>query len=106
MNPIVLIPARMASTRLPGKPLADIHGEPMIVQVWLRALEADVGRVVVAAGETEIAEAVRAAGGEAVLTAPSHPSGTDRIYEALRAVDPDGLHDIIVNVQGDLPVLE
>ena len=106
MNPIVLIPARMASSRLPGKPLADIHGEPMIVQVWRRAVEADVGRVVVAAGEAEIVDAVNAAGGEAVLTAPAHPSGTDRIHEALGAVDPDGAHDIIVNVQGDLPVLE
>jgi len=106
MNPIVLIPARMAAARLPGKPLADIHGEPMIVQVWRRAIEADVGRVVVAAGEAEIAEAVIAAGGEAVVTRPSHPSGTDRIHEALNAVDPDGRHDLIVNVQGDLPVLE
>jgi 3-deoxy-manno-octulosonate cytidylyltransferase (CMP-KDO synthetase) len=106
VNPIVLIPARMASTRLPGKPLADILGEPMIVQVWRRAVEADVGRVVVAAGEAEIADAVAAAGGEAVLTAPSHPSGTDRISEALNRVDPDGRHDLIVNVQGDLPVLE
>lgn len=106
MNPIVLIPARMASTRLPGKPLADIHGEPMIVQVWRRAMEADVGRVVVAAGEPEIADAIRAAGGEAMVTDPAHPSGTDRIHEALGAMDPDGVHDLIVNVQGDLPVLE
>lgn len=106
MNPLVLIPARLASTRLPGKPLADIHGVPMIVQVWRRAREADAGRVVVAAGDPEIADAVAAAGGEAVLTAPAHPSGTDRIHEALQRVDPDGRHDLIVNVQGDLPVLE
>lgn len=106
MNPIVLIPARMASTRLPGKPLADILGEPMIVQVWRRACEADIGRVVVAAGEPEIAAAIAAAGGEAVLTAPSHPSGTDRIAEALHRLDPDARYDVVVNIQGDLPVLE
>lgn len=106
MNPIVLIPARMASARLPGKPLADIHGVPMIVQVWRRAQEAEVGRVVVAAGEREIVDAVVAAGGEAVLTDPAHPSGTDRIHEALLNVDSQGTHDVIVNVQGDLPVLE
>lgn len=106
MRPIVLIPARMASIRLPGKPLADIHGEPMIVQVWRRAIEADVGRVVVAAGEGEIVRAVESAGGEAVLTRSDHPSGTDRIHEALTRLDPDGVHDLIVNVQGDLPVLE
>ncbi len=106
MNPIVLIPARMASTRLPGKPLAEIHGEPMIVQVWRRAIEADIGRVVVAAGEDAIVRAIVEVGGEAVVTDPSHPSGTDRISEALRRIDPDGAHDMIVNLQGDLPVLE
>lgn len=106
MNPIVLIPARLASTRLPNKALADIHGLPMIVHVWRRAREADSGRVVVAAGDPEIADAVVAAGGEAVLTDPDHPSGTDRIHEALGRLDPDRRHDVVVNVQGDLPVLE
>lgn len=105
-NPIVLIPARMASTRLPGKPLADIHGEPMIVHVWRRAMEADVGPVLVAADDPAIAEAVRAVGGRAVLTRPDHPSGSDRIFEAIGLADPDGLHDIVVNVQGDLPTIE
>ena len=105
-NPIVLIPARMASTRLPGKPLADIHGEPMIVHVWRSAMEADVGPVLVAADDPAIAEAVRAAGGRAVLTRPDHPSGSDRIFEAIGLADPDGLHDIVVNVQGDLPTIE
>jgi 3-deoxy-manno-octulosonate cytidylyltransferase (CMP-KDO synthetase) len=105
-NPVVIVPARMASTRLPGKPLADIHGQPMIVQVWRRAMEADIGPVVVACAETEIAEAVRDAGGEAVLTRPDHPSGSDRIHEALRTVDPDGRHDQVVNLQGDLPTID
>lgn len=89
MNPIILIPARLAATRLPRKPLADIGGLPMIVQVWRRAMEAGLGRVVVAAGEKEIADAVIAAGGEAVLTDPDHPSGSDRIFEALTKIDPD-----------------
>jgi 3-deoxy-manno-octulosonate cytidylyltransferase (CMP-KDO synthetase) len=105
MNPIVLIPARMASTRLPGKPLADIHGEAMIVHVWRRAIEAGLGRVVVAAAEPEIADVIRRAGGEAVLTKPDHPTGSDRIFEALSLVDPAGRHDAIVNVQGDLPTI-
>ena len=105
-NPIIVIPARMASTRLPGKPLADIAGKPMIVQVWARAVEAGLGRVVVAAAETEIADAVIAAGGEAVLTAPDLPSGSDRIWAALKAVDPEGRHKVIINVQGDLPTLD
>jgi 3-deoxy-manno-octulosonate cytidylyltransferase (CMP-KDO synthetase) len=105
-RPVVIVPARMASTRLPGKPLADIHGEPMIVQVWRRACEADVGPVVVACAEREIAEAVRDAGGEAVLTRPDHPSGSDRIHEALERFDPDGRHDLVVNLQGDLPAVD
>lgn len=106
MNPIILIPARLAATRLPRKPLADIGGLPMIVQVWRRAMEAGLGRVVVAAGEKEIADAVIAAGGEAVLTDPDHPSGSDRIFEALTKIDPQGRHDVIVNMQGDLPTLD
>lgn len=106
MNPIVLIPARMASTRLPGKPLADIGGQAMIVAVLERAREAGFPRIVVAAAEAEIAAAVTAAGGEAVLTRPGHPSGSDRIFEALQALDPGGQHDTIINLQGDLPTLE
>jgi 3-deoxy-manno-octulosonate cytidylyltransferase (CMP-KDO synthetase) len=105
-SPIVLIPARMKSTRLPGKPLADIAGQPMIVQVWRRATEARLGPVCVAAAEPEIAEAVTRAGGNAVLTDPDHPSGSDRIFEALRKIDPDGRHDAIVNLQGDLPTID
>lgn len=104
-NPIVIIPARLAATRLPGKPLADIHGTPMIVHVWRRAIEADLGPVLVAAGDAAIIEAVRAAGGEAVLTRSDHPSGTDRIHEAIETVDPARHHDAIVNVQGDLPTI-
>ena len=105
-NPIIVIPARMASTRLPGKPLAEIVGKSMIVQVWARAMESGLGRVVVAAAEEEIAQSIRDAGGEAVLTAPDLPSGSDRIWAALQAVDPEGKHDVIVNVQGDLPTLD
>lgn len=105
-SPLVLIPARMASTRLPGKPLADIQGLPMVVQVWKRAREADIGPVVVAAAEEEVAAAVRDHGGTAVLTDPDHPSGSDRIWEAVTRLDPDGKHDAIVNVQGDLPTVE
>ncbi len=104
-NPIVVIPARLASIRLPDKPLAEIHGEPMIVHVWRRAVEAAVGPVVVAAGEAAIAEAVKAAGGQAVLTRPEHPSGSDRVHEALAQVDPGSTHDVVVNLQGDLPTL-
>ena len=106
MKPIVLIPARMASTRLPGKPLADIAGLPMIVRVWRQAVAAGVGPVVVAAAEGEIVQAVEAAGGRAVLTAPDLPSGSDRIFAGLEAVDPDGGHDVVVNLQGDLPALD
>jgi 3-deoxy-manno-octulosonate cytidylyltransferase (CMP-KDO synthetase) len=105
VNPLVLIPARLASVRLPDKPLADIHGVPMIVHVWRRAMEAELGPVVVAAGEAEIVDAVTRAGGRAVLTRPDHPSGSDRIHEALLKIDPDGRHDAIVNVQGDLPTI-
>jgi len=105
-SPIVIIPARMASTRLPGKPLADIAGLPMIVQVLKRATEAAIGPVVVACAEAEIKTAVEAHGGQAVLTDPDHPSGSDRIFEALQSIDPDGKHDIIVNLQGDLPVMD
>ncbi|MBI1262070.1 MAG: 3-deoxy-manno-octulosonate cytidylyltransferase [Rhizobiales bacterium] len=105
-NPVIVIPARMASSRLPGKPLADICGVPMIVQVWRRASESGLGRVVIAAAEIEVAEAVRAAGGEAVMTDPDLPSGSDRVWAALQEIDPDGTHEIIINVQGDLPTLD
>jgi 3-deoxy-manno-octulosonate cytidylyltransferase (CMP-KDO synthetase) len=105
MNPILLIPARMASTRLPGKPLAAIAGRPMIVRVWERAMAADLGPVVVAAAEPEIVAAIEAAGGLAVLTDPDLPSGSDRIFAALKIADPQGRHDVVVNLQGDLPAL-
>jgi len=105
-NPIVLIPSRLASQRLPNKPLADINGTPMIVHCLHRTLEADLGPVVVACGDQEIVDAIKAAGGQAVMTDPDHPSGSDRIYEALCRVDPDGKHDCIINVQGDLPTID
>ncbi len=105
-NPVILIPARMASERLPGKPLANLHGDPMIVHVWRRAIEADVGPVIVAAAEAEIVAAIEAAGGRAVLTKASHPSGSDRIFEALEIIDPNGEHDAVINLQGDLPTLD
>ncbi|MCG8491034.1 MAG: 3-deoxy-manno-octulosonate cytidylyltransferase [Sneathiellales bacterium] len=105
-SPVVVIPARMASTRLPGKPLAEIAGKPMIVQVLERAKEADIGPVIVACAEEEIAGAVRAAGGEAILTDPDHPSGSDRVHEAVEKFDPDGKFSVIVNLQGDLPQLD
>jgi len=105
-NPIVLIPARLAATRLPNKPLLKIAGVPMIVQVWRRAMEAGIGPVVVTAPDQEIIAAVEAAGGKAQLTSIEHQSGSDRIAEALERVDPDGRYDAVINVQGDLPVLE
>ncbi len=103
MNPIVVIPARMAATRLPGKPLADIGGQPMILRVLRQALAADVGPVAVAAGDAEIVKAVEQAGASAVLTDPALPSGSDRILAALRAIDPGGRHDVVINLQGDMP---
>jgi 3-deoxy-manno-octulosonate cytidylyltransferase (CMP-KDO synthetase) len=102
---LILIPARMASTRLPGKPLADIAGLPMIVQVLRRAEAAKSGPVVVAVDDESIAAAVEKAGGRAVMTRTDHASGSDRIFEALGIVDPDGKAGIVVNVQGDLPTL-
>ena len=106
MNPVVLIPARMAATRLPGKPLADIAGAPMIVRVMRQALAAGIGPVVVAAGEQAIVEAVERAGGRAVLTDPDLPSGSDRILAALNETDPGGVHDVVINLQGDIPFVE
>jgi 3-deoxy-manno-octulosonate cytidylyltransferase (CMP-KDO synthetase) len=103
---LILIPARMASTRLPGKPLADVAGKPMIVQVMRRAEAAGLGPVVVATDDQVIAKVVEAAGGRAVMTQPDHPSGSDRIFEALGIVDPHGRARVVINVQGDLPTLE
>jgi 3-deoxy-manno-octulosonate cytidylyltransferase (CMP-KDO synthetase) len=103
---LILIPARMAATRLPGKPLADIGGEPMIVHVLRRAQAAKIGPVVVATDSAEIAAIVDKAGGRAVLTQAGHASGSDRIFEALGKVDSQGNAKIIVNLQGDLPTLE
>jgi 3-deoxy-manno-octulosonate cytidylyltransferase (CMP-KDO synthetase) len=103
---IILIPARMASTRLPGKPLADIAGAPMIAHVWRRAMAAKLGRVVVATDAPAIAEAVEKLGGAAVMTRADHASGTDRIAEALHKLDPARSAEIVVNMQGDLPTLE
>ena len=105
-NALIVIPSRLSATRLPDKPLADIHGTPMIVHVWRRAIEADIGPVVVACGDRAILEAVEAAGGTAVMTDPAHPSGSDRVWEAVELVDPEARYDIIVNVQGDLPTLD
>lgn len=102
---LILIPARMASTRLPGKPLADIAGLPMIVQVLRRAEAARLGPVVVACDDEAIATAVEKAGGRAIMTRADHPSGSDRIFEALGVVDPEGKVRTVVNVQGDLPTL-
>jgi 3-deoxy-manno-octulosonate cytidylyltransferase (CMP-KDO synthetase) len=103
---VVLIPARLRSSRLPDKPLALIKGEPMIVHVWRRAIEAGIGPVVVACAEPAIAEAITAVGGRAVLTDPELPSGTDRIYAALLEIDPDGAFDRVINLQGDMPTLD
>jgi 3-deoxy-manno-octulosonate cytidylyltransferase (CMP-KDO synthetase) len=102
---LVLIPARMAATRLPGKPLADIAGQPMIVHVMRRAEAAGIGRVAVATDTAEIASVVTAHGGEAVMTRPEHPSGSDRIHEAMQKLDPDGKAEIVVNLQGDFPTI-
>jgi 3-deoxy-manno-octulosonate cytidylyltransferase (CMP-KDO synthetase) len=106
MTPIILIPARMAASRLPGKPLADIAGLPMIVRVLDQAQAAAIGPVVVAAGDAEIAFTVEQAGGRAILTDPDLPSGSDRILAALAEVDPDGRHDVVINLQGDMPFVD
>ena len=103
---LIVIPARMQATRLPGKPLADIHGLPMIVHVWRRAVAARCGDVIVATDSGEIADAVARAGGEAILTRADHASGSDRVYEAITKKDPTGSAGIIVNLQGDLPTLD
>ncbi len=106
LSPVIVIPARMASSRLPGKPMANICGEPMIVHVWRRAVESELGPVVVACAETEIAQAITAVGGHAVLTRPDHPSGSDRVFEAVEKFDPKRQYNAVINVQGDLPTLD
>src|SRR5277367_6850050 len=103
---LVLIPVRMGATRLPGKPLADIAGTPMIIHVLRRALAAKAGPVIVACGDREIADVVEAAGGRAVLTDPQLPTGSDRIHQAITRIDPGRAHDAVINVQGDLPMLD
>ncbi len=105
-NPILLIPARLAATRLPDKPLAEIAGAPMIVHVWRLAVAADCGPVVVASGDYAIAEAVERAGGRAVMTDPALPTGSDRIHTAITALDPGQTHDAVLNIQGDMPMLD
>jgi 3-deoxy-manno-octulosonate cytidylyltransferase (CMP-KDO synthetase) len=106
MKNLILIPARMASTRLPGKPLAEIAGKPMIVHVAERAAESGLGRVVVATDTESVAAAVRAHGHEAVMTRIDHESGSDRIFEALTKLDPRAEVEVVINVQGDLPTVE
>lgn len=105
-NTIIVIPARLAAKRLPGKPLADICGQPMIVHVWRRAVEAKIGHVLVAAGDLPIAEAVRAAGGDAIMTEPNLPSGSDRVAAALALRDPQARYTHVINLQGDLPTID
>jgi 3-deoxy-manno-octulosonate cytidylyltransferase (CMP-KDO synthetase) len=105
MTPIVIIPARMSATRLPGKPLADIGGVAMIVRVLRQALAAAVGPVAVAAGDAAIVKAVEAAGGRAVATDPALASGSDRVLAALATLDPEGRHDVVINLQGDMPFI-
>jgi 3-deoxy-manno-octulosonate cytidylyltransferase (CMP-KDO synthetase) len=105
MNPLILIPARLKATRLPDKPLADIHGEPMIVHCWRRAVESGAGEVAVATDHADIKAAVERAGGRAVMTREDHPSGSDRIFEALQALDAAGKYDVVINLQGDVPTI-
>ena len=106
MKNLIIIPSRLESTRLPGKPLADINGFPMIVHVYKRAVEADIADVIVATGNIEIKKVIENAGGEAILTDPSHPSGSDRIYEVVNIYDPNKGYQNIVNLQGDLPDID
>lgn len=106
MKTLIIIPARMASTRLPGKPLADIHGDPMVVHVMRRAEAANLGPVIVACGELEISAAVKAAGGTAILTDPALPSGSDRVRACAQIFDPDETFDYVINVQGDMPTVD
>lgn len=104
-NPIVVVPARLGAGRLPGKPLLDIAGEPLIVHVWRRAVEAGIGPVVVAAADAEIIAAIERAGGRAIATDPDLPTGSDRVAAAIAAIDPGRRHDVVLNLQGDLPII-
>ena len=106
MNPIVVIPARLQSTRLPNKPLADIAGQTMIERVWRQAMKAALGPVLVAAAEQEIVDVIVRAGGNAIVTDPALPSGSDRVFAALESIDPEAAYDVVVNLQGDLPALD
>ncbi len=103
---LTLIPARMKATRLPGKPLAEIAGKPMICHVWEKAVKANLGPVFVATDSPEIVTVIEGIGGQAVLTAADHPSGSDRIYEALCHIDAKGRYEAVINLQGDLPELD
>ncbi|MDP9128093.1 MAG: 3-deoxy-manno-octulosonate cytidylyltransferase [Pseudomonadota bacterium] len=105
-HPLVIIPSRLAATRLPRKPLALIAGEPMIVHVWRRAVESGIGPVIIACDSPEIASVIEKAGGKAILTNPDHPSGSDRIWEALNAVEGNAVYDAVINLQGDLPTID
>ena len=105
LNPVIVIPARLQATRLPGKPLADIHGEPMIVHVWRRAVASSLGPVVVASGDAAILDAVTKAGGHVVRTRNDHSTGSDRVFEAVQTFDPEGNFDPVINVQGDMPTI-
>ena len=106
MSALIVIPARLAATRLPNKPLAMIGDAPMIVHVWRRAVQAGAGPVIVAAGDQAIADVITKAGGTAIMTDPELPSGSDRVHAAAETYDPAGKFDVVVNVQGDLPTLE
>ncbi len=106
MRPIVVIPARLGSTRLPGKALTDINGSPMIAHVWRRGVEADIGPVLVACGDQQIVDVIQDLGGRAVLTDPALPTGSDRAHAALRIADPQDTHDVVVVLQGDLPTID
>lgn len=103
---LVIIPTRLAATRLPNKPLADLHGKPMIVHVWEKAMRANVGPVIVASADQAILDAVRTLGGEGVLTDPALPTGTDRVKAAMDLYDPQEKYSHIINIQGDLPTLD
>lgn len=100
---LIVIPIRLASVRLPQKPLADIHGKPMALHVWERAVAAGIAPVIVACDSPEVKDLIEKAGGQAVMTDPELPSGSDRVYAALEAFDPQGMYDVVVNLQGDLP---
>jgi 3-deoxy-manno-octulosonate cytidylyltransferase (CMP-KDO synthetase) len=106
MHPVVVIPTRLGSTRLPGKALTDINGSPMIAHVWRRGMEADIGPVIVACGDQQIVDVIQDHGGRAVLTDPTLPTGSDRAHAALRIADPHDTHDVVVVLQGDLPTID